>query len=124
MVGRDGRTRDERVELAAGVAGVHVGGDGWSNERARPDVMQRVPGRVVIMMPDDMADAVARALSKLGELADRVCMERDWMGERELAVALFDAAGRGRVPLSGPAERGGLTCPLAGRNRKRQSRTW
>lgn len=57
-----------------------------------PDVMQRGPGRVVIVMPDDMADAIAHALSDLGELAERLHMERDWMGEQELAAALFDAA--------------------------------
>ena len=57
-----------------------------------PDVTERAPGRVVIVMPDFTADAVAHVLSKLGELADRFGMERDWMGERELAAALFEAA--------------------------------
>lgn len=57
-----------------------------------PDVTSRTPGRVVVVMPDSTADAVAHALSNLGELADRFGMERDWMGEHDLAVALFDAA--------------------------------
>lgn len=57
-----------------------------------PDVTVRAPGRVVIVMPDFTADAVAHVLSNLGELADRLGMERDWMGEHDLAVALFDAA--------------------------------
>ena len=57
-----------------------------------PDVTARAPGRVVIVMPDFTADAIAHVLSNLGELADRFGMERDWMGEHELAVALFDAA--------------------------------
>ena len=57
-----------------------------------PDVTVRAPGRVVIVMPDFTADAVAHVLSNLGELADRFGMERDWMGEHDLAVALFDAA--------------------------------
>lgn len=57
-----------------------------------PDVTERAPGRVVIVMPDFTADAVAHVLSNLGELADRFGVERDWMGEHELAVALFDAA--------------------------------
>ena len=57
-----------------------------------PDVATQAPGRVVIVMPDYTADAVAHVLSKLGELADRFGVERDWMGEHELAVALFDAA--------------------------------
>jgi hypothetical protein len=57
-----------------------------------PDVTERAPGRVVIVMPDFTADAVAHVLSNLGELADRFGMERDWMGEHDLAVALFDAA--------------------------------
>ena len=57
-----------------------------------PDVTARAPGRVVIVMPDFTADAVAHVLSHLGELADRFGMERDWMGEHELAAALFEAA--------------------------------
>lgn len=57
-----------------------------------PDVTERAPGRVVIVMPDFTADAVAHVLMTLGELADRFGMERDWMGERDLSVALFEAA--------------------------------
>ena len=57
-----------------------------------PDVTLRAPGRVVIVMPDFTADAVAHVLGRLGDLADRFGMERDWMGERELAAALADAA--------------------------------
>ena len=57
-----------------------------------PDVSSRPSGRVVVVMPDSTADAFAHALSSLGELADRLGMERDWMGEGELAVALFEAA--------------------------------
>ena len=67
-----------------------------------PDVTERAPGRVVIAMPDFTADAVAHVLSKLGELADRLGMERDWMGERELAAALFEAA-----------RAAGYRCPVA-----------
>lgn len=57
-----------------------------------PDITERAPGRVVIVMPDFTADAIAHVLSNLGELADRFGMERDWMGEHDLAVALSDAA--------------------------------
>ena len=57
-----------------------------------PDVTTRAPGRVVIAMPDFTADAVAHALNALGDLADRVHIERDWIAERELADALWEAA--------------------------------
>jgi hypothetical protein len=57
-----------------------------------PDVTTRASGRVVIAMPDFTADAVAHALDTLGELADRLHMDRDWTGERELAAALREAA--------------------------------
>jgi hypothetical protein len=36
-----------------------------------PDVTERAPGRVVIVMPDFTADAVAHLLSRLGGLADQ-----------------------------------------------------
>jgi hypothetical protein len=57
-----------------------------------PDVTSRVPGRVVVVMPDFTADAISHALTVLGELADRLGLERDWIGERELAAALSAAA--------------------------------
>lgn len=57
-----------------------------------PDVTERPAGRVVIVMPDFTADAVAHVLDVLGELADRFGMQRDWTGEHELAAALSDAA--------------------------------
>lgn len=57
-----------------------------------PDVTRRTPGRVMIAMPDFTADAVAHVLRDLGELADRIHLERDWTGERELAAALQEAA--------------------------------
>lgn len=53
-------------------------------------------------MPDFTADAVAHVLRKLGGLADQLGMERDWMGERELAAALFEAA-----------RAAGYRCPVA-----------
>ena len=67
-----------------------------------PDVTERAPGRVVIVMPDFTADAVAHVLNRLGGLADQLGMERDWMGERELAAALFEAA-----------RAAGYRCPVA-----------
>jgi hypothetical protein len=63
----------------------HIGG-------IDPDVTDRAPGRVVITMPDFTADAVAHALADLGELADRIKLDRVWTGERELAAALLEAA--------------------------------
>ena len=52
----------------------------------------RVPGRVVIAMPDFTADALAHVLNHLGQLADTLHIERVGVGEAELAAALFDAA--------------------------------
>jgi hypothetical protein len=56
------------------------------------DVTERVPGRVVIAMPDFTADALAHVLNHLGQLADTLHIERVGVGEAELAAALFDAA--------------------------------
>lgn len=56
------------------------------------EVTERMPGRVTVVMLDFTADAIAHALIDLGELADRVRMDRERTGERELAAALQEAA--------------------------------
>ena len=56
------------------------------------DITERIPGRVVVVMPDFTADALAHALAYLARIGDALDQERVGVGERELAEALFDAA--------------------------------
>ena len=77
-----------------------------------PDVTVRCPGRVVVTMPDFVADELAHALGQAWQLVDMLGRDTPGMGEaggRALTAALAEAAAAGgfRCPTAEPPAAGG-----------------
>jgi hypothetical protein len=81
--------------MTVAVDGVLVGVD--------PEITRRLPGRVVLTMPDFTADALARVLAKAWRVAR--AMDDPSIGPTERALA---------ESLAAAAEAGGFRCALGG----------
>jgi hypothetical protein len=68
-----------------------------------PQITDRMPGRVVLTMPDFAADNLGRVLAKVWRVARAMSDQSFGQTERALAEALVAAA-----------EVGGFRCPLGG----------